>query len=443
MKWTVAATDAQGPSDIGTMQLRLNPTNGGTLYSTQLVNSSGGVANFSIDTSGVADGTYNVEVLINDQNTPPGNIGWISTGRIFKVWNCQVEVSGRLYDGSADNSCTTGAGFSKLTTTANFTSLSFKDSATGNLIGTNVNSSVNTYNNISGQNFVWGSNKTYSAEFNSDIAVDIGTMTTRTGSYTQSPCSQSRGSIVIEQVVDPYVNGPNLQADFSAIVDQEAWFQSMGGSVMTSKNFVNTVPVTCRGSCISKTSTDGVASSGNGSAGLISYMIGTTSSVDQTSTFISGKNLVTNKYNYDYFYQQYLVDRGVGFTLSGDQNWSTISSKVGSTGVVLINGSLTIDSNIAGSNFLMLITKGDIVINQNVDQVNGILLGNNVTAGGKGNKLVINGMVHGVSAVNLIRSFTVKRSNNLSPAVVVNYQPNLLFELPKEVNKRITRWKTN
>jgi hypothetical protein len=439
MKWTVSATDAQGLGDIGTMQLRLNPSNGGTLYTTPAVSSSGGAANFSIDTSGVANGTYNVEVLINDQHTPPGNIGWISTGRIFKVWDCQVPVSGKLYDGSADNTCPTN-GFSNLTTTANFTSLSFKDSASGNLIGTNVNSSVNTYNNISGQNFVWGANKTYTAVFNPDIAVDTTMITTRTGSYTQGPCSQ-QGSITLEQVVDPYVNGVGLTADFSAIVDQEAWFQSMGGGVMTSNKFANIVPVTCKGSCNPKTSTDGVTA-GVGSSGVVSYMIGTTSSVDQ-STFITGENLVTNKYNYDYFYQQYLVDRGVGFTLSGNQNWSNVSSQVGSTGVVLINGTLTIDSNIVGSNFLMLITKGDIVINQTVDQVNGILLGNNVTAGGKGNKLIINGMVHGVSAVNLIRGFTAKRSNNLSPAVIVNYQPNLLFELPKEVNKRITRWKTN
>jgi len=458
IKWTIAAADGQGTNDVGNIWLRFNPVSGGTVYTTPAVAAnSSGMSSFTMDTTNMNTGMYNVEVLIGDKSSPPAgssypNVsggfdrGWLPTGRTFKVWNCIVPVSGTIYDGSADNSCPT-SGFSKVIDpiAANFKTIGFRNWANANDV---IFPTVTGTTFRAPNSFVWGANKNYAVDFNGDITVNPNTITTMTSNSISFSCSQSVGSFIIENVIDPYENDVSLGANFSMVVDQEAWFQSMNGDVLAGNNFANRVPVTCKNSCIPRTALDQSVS-----YGLISSRIGNTSPSDGTSNFILGKNLAVNKYNYDYFYQQYFVNRGVGTTFnSGDsnKNWSwknDIKGKIGASGIALINGNLAIDEAITngsnGTNFLMLVTKGNIVINPDVDQVDGILLGNNVTAGGQGNELVINGMVHGVAAINLTRSFTLKRDNNLSPAVVVNYQPNLLFGIPKEVGKKITRWKTN
>ncbi|MFA5025394.1 MAG: hypothetical protein WC503_02735, partial [Candidatus Shapirobacteria bacterium] len=55
--------------------------------------------------------TWPIEIRIIDANDK--TTGWITTGREFKVWDCQVQVSGSLYDGSSGQVCN-NTGFTNL-----------------------------------------------------------------------------------------------------------------------------------------------------------------------------------------------------------------------------------------------------------------------------------------------------------------------------------------
>jgi hypothetical protein len=440
IRWVVTANDAQGVSDIGTMQLRFR-SSAGSIFTTPLVASSNGSSSFTIDTTTISPGTYNVEVLINDVNNPPGNSGWIDTLRDFKVWNCNVPVTGTMYDGSGGLSCPS-IGFSNSASDANFTSLSFNEYGSGNSINTSVNSSMATYTGQS--SFVYGTNRSYAADFNDDISVDTNTIDMR---LNGTNCSQDMGSFSIESVIDPYADNPSLLIDFSATINQEAWFQAKGGGVIANGNVTDYVPVTCSGvTCSPNVSIANTL----GGKGLVfaGGVINTTNKsllTGNTDQLFNSKKLSKTEYNYDYFYKQYFINRNIGTTFSGDKNWSDIKNNIGTNGITFVSGNLTIDEPITTVNFLMLIAKGDINISPTANPINGILVGENVSLNGlvPGNtSLIINGMVFAANDVNFL-GHTNKINNNRNPAVVVNYNPGLLFKLPKEVNKRVTRWKTN
>lgn len=153
------------------------------------------------------------------------------------------------------------------------------------------------------------------------------------------------------------------------------------------------------------------------------------------------------KYSYNLLKNEYFGIRGVGITVNGGL-WSEIK-EIKQTGVIFIDGNLTIDTNIGTLNpntadFLMLIVNGNISIDQSVAFVNAILLGKDIEAGGVSeNQLVINGMIYSTRDIKLTRSFEPKKENNLKPSVKINYNPKLLFEIPIEMTKKLSQWKVN
>ena len=91
----------------------------------------------------------------------------------------------------------------------------------------------------------------------------------------------------------------------------------------------------------------------------------------------------------------------------------------------------------------MIIVKGDITVAQNVTRVDGILVANNISAIGLNNtRLDFNGSLLAANNISFTRGYTTKVENNDKAAVVVNYKPGLIFNLPGNLSKILTnfRW---
>jgi len=100
------------------------------------------------------------------------------------------------------------------------------------------------------------------------------------------------------------------------------------------------------------------------------------------------------------------------------------------------------DIVVAANNYLMVVVSGSITIDPTVTRVDGIYVANGaISATGTSNsQLVINGILYSLNNIRLARSFTVKSDNNTTPAVVVNFRPNLIFALPGRLNKILSNW---
>jgi hypothetical protein len=224
----------------------------------------------------------------------------------------------------------------------------------------------------------------------------------------------------------------------SSDVDQGNWFQIKDGNILTKGKVVNYPPLTCKGNgCTSSTVVNGAIFSKSNSS---------TSGVDQSvSKSDSGFNFKT--FSYNQLKAGYFDKKGVGTTFAGNTDWVNIKDTLG---VIFVDGDLKINSDLSTSNFVMIIAKGTITIDPNVNLFNGILVANKVVAAvadssstAAVNQLVVNGMIHGVSSVQFSRSLYPKSLNNTTPSVLVNYKPELLFMVPEELNKSFSQWKVN
>jgi hypothetical protein len=138
------------------------------------------------------------------------------------------------------------------------------------------------------------------------------------------------------------------------------------------------------------------------------------------------------------YYEKY-KGLGIGETVNGDLNYSNDKA-----GVVLVGGNIDItqDNTLNKGDFLMLVASGNITIDSAVNNFDGVLVAKNINiAGDSADQLVINGSLYATDQVNITRTYTDKRDNNLSPAVKVNLRPDFIFQLPVEINKKITNWK--
>lgn len=415
IRWLITGSDVQGVSDISTMVLRFR--SGSMMTTTAAVTAVAGVATFVIDTSAITPGLYNVEVQINDVHTPPGNRGWIDTGRTFKIWDCLVGVSGTIYDGSdVPISCSGNSGYTTLAPSEIDFELRYS-------LGSNSprNMVVNSPNFASGDKLYWNSNVNYQPVF---------------PGFPGSAPNEARingncvsGASLDPKLADAYAANPSLNIEYSSVMDQEAWYQVIGGSIMANNKVTNYVPVTCKNDCQTVINN------------IIWAKTISMSDRDQSVKY-DGKNFKV-KYSYVDLRKQYFISKGVGTTFVGNKKITDEGIKEAG-GVIFVEGNLTIDSNIDTNNFMMLIVSGDIIINPNVTKINAILMGTNVVAGGEGdNQLVINGMVYGVKGVKFNRSFSVANKNNTEPSVKVVYNPGLLFMVPKEIIKSLSQWKVN
>ncbi|MDD4937692.1 MAG: hypothetical protein PHX34_01610 [Candidatus Shapirobacteria bacterium] len=417
-------TDANGYSDVNLSSVRLRL--GSNVYGPPtLVSQSGNdvIVDFAFTSSSVVPSGLNLmEVFVADNHGADND--WEDKSRSFKFWNCQVPVSGGLYDGSKGGYICPNFGNSPAVK-ANFTSLYFKENSVDSGVETDVTTSAATYSSKSGQYFVWGSNKMYSAQFNTDLAADMNTIDTR----LNNSCSQDMGSFGIESVVDPYVAIPSLTADFLATIDQDAWFQTVNGGILGKMSVTGRVPVTCKlPSC---------------SPGMsINALVAAPTINNTTDVPYSYPNNWYTRFalipeiNY---YEKYNT-LGVGEKINED----LIDLSDYNEGLVLVDGNINInqDKTISTGGFLMLVASGDITIDPNVTRFDGILVGKNINIGGTNSEqLIINGSLYGQNQVNISRSYVDKRSNNISPAVEVNFRPDFIFKIPNEISNKVTNWK--
>lgn len=146
--------------------------------------------------------------------------------------------------------------------------------------------------------------------------------------------------------------------------------------------------------------------------------------------------------DYDYFLDQFYVRKGIGQTYGGNQ----VMSGLNQTGLVFVDGNVTIDSNVAvaSGGFLMVVASGSITVDSTVTSVDGVWVadGGFTAAGSADNQLVINGIIYASDSgsVRLSRGYTDAGNNN-SPAVLVNYRPEFLFTMPGELTDVLSSWR--
>ena len=430
VQFVVTATNPLGVGNIGTIQARLRNTS--NIYTFNPVASVNGVATIPVDlsASNVSTGIYNIEVLINDVGSTL-NSGWIDTGRDFKYWNCEVPVTGGFYNGTTETICPVFS--STLASDVNFSSLLFTSPTNG--IGSSMTVNSNTTYSSGSNPLIWGTSG-YQAVFNSDLAannislrlVDLGAGTTET------TCSSTLNFDLDDGLVDPYSTTPELNADFSAMVDQDSWFQTVNGGVFGKSTITDFVPITCGLStnCTEAISVDGL---------VAAPTINSTSGIPYSSPndwYI--KSSVISKINY---FEKYKKITGVGTTLiEGNLSDDNVINEA--SGLLMVHGNVTIlqDKITPEGDFLMVVASGDITVDPLVNQFDGILVGNNINIGGtSANQMVINGSLYGTNKVNITRSYSDRGNNNDSPAVVVNFRPDFIFNMPSSMAKNVVEWK--
>jgi hypothetical protein len=156
-------------------------------------------------------------------------------------------------------------------------------------------------------------------------------------------------------------------------------------------------------------------------------------------------NVVSDSYGYHYFYNNYYSKTGAGVVIGSGTSMSQIQSLSGGTGVVLVKGNVTIDTNntVDVGNLLMIVASGKITIDQSVTQTEGILVADQgISASGvNGSQLKINGVVYASGGdVVFSRGYVDQATNNTSPGVLVTYRPDLIFSLPSTLSKVLTSW---
>jgi len=137
---------------------------------------------------------------------------------------------------------------------------------------------------------------------------------------------------------------------------------------------------------------------------------------------------------------------GVGVTRVGDQLSSTLKAEIGSTGVVYIEGNLSIDENnlVAAGESLLLLVNGTVTIEPAVSSFDGLVVaqGSISTSGQSASQLEVNGVLVSVGGnVSLTRSFVDMAVNNTAPASVVNYRPDMIFVLDNRLMKLLSGWR--
>lgn len=441
LKWKITGTDAQ-TNDIQYMTIRFLNSGGTEISRKQettvtMTDTHTGYSMIAInvDDANLVNGqTYTVQVAINDIHNPPGNDGW-HTIATLKVWNCNVPVTGKLYDGGASGSCSVAADYLTPAIATNFTSLQFTDSPT--MIMNRV--SENEYNG----NLTWG--KSYTSIFNTDLAMQILGSGVRIISLPvgTTSCPGSMAFSAGSALVDPYANSPSLRIDFSGVVDQDSWYQTVGGGLMANSQIINRVPVTCVDPITCAMSVNvGTADNGIVASQTINNTGNSGVNKGYPNNWWVNKPLVSNlNSDYTYFLNQYFWKGGIGTTITGNKYFSDLGANP--TGVYYINGdlSVTTDNNVNPGSFLMVIVSGDITIQPNVINLEGIFVSRNFNVGGDNDTpLNFEGMIKATNSVKSYRTFTTKRTNNTTPAVKFVYRPDFVFNMPGAIAKQLVKW---
>jgi hypothetical protein len=424
----VGIGDSDGIADIKNVTLTWNGNN------IPMIGSIGATTTFGItfpDNSTYNLGsTYPLIVTITDSINQTA----VDATRYLKIWDCKVPISGTIYDGTNGASCP-NTGFSITNPDAlNLKNLAFKQN---NIDFTmSINSDKTSYYSDSNNGLIWGSNIAV-PQFNGDIALSNPILIKTLSSSGTSTCSND--FYVNTNTVDPYATSIGITADFTGILIQDPWWQAKGGGVISNTSVSGQVPVTCieTNNCVSQISIGGLVA--------VPLIENKGKSLNDAQTWYYSDTLAKladYNTNYDYFYNQYFVKKAIGTTLVGKtiNNINDLGSDT--NGIYFINGDLNINGDIVNPNdFLMIIVKGDINVGIGTSQIDGILVANNINASGSSPvALIFNGSLYASNNVNFSRDFTSKVNNNTKPAVVVNYDPELIFNMPGDIAKVLTNW---
>ena len=302
-----------------------------------------------------------------------------------------------------------------------------------------VNSPANIYSSGSNK-LIWGLN--YDFELNKNCSMSSPNLRFRDSSATNWQCY----NLLYTNEANPYDDNPTLKADFSGTLIQDPWYQANGGGVISNSSVNDNVPVTCTetNSCVSQIGISGLVAapfiSNVGNPSYQNWFYGSTSGLSNNNAKLADYNT-----NYDYFYSQYFVKKAVGTTLiNNNEAIDIINSGSDPNGIYFINDKLDINKDVINpGNFLMIIAKGKITVDQSVNRVDGILVASDIGASGPSDSpLIFNGSLYASNKIDFSRDFDTDNriKNNSTPAVVVNYDPKLIFNMPGDIAKVLTNW---
>ena len=395
-------------------------------------------------------GTMNFSEAMNDGGTYPIEIemvnshgdssGWVDSGRNLKVWNCQVTVSGTMYDSSAGRSC--NVAFSNtIPAGVGFLSMNFAD-----VSGTNtVPMAVNSPNYGSG-NLTWG--RDYLPLVNGGTAsnpegdlqgtgrstqiIDLGTGLTSCPVATQ---------FNLAEYVSAYSPSPQAKVNLSYLRNQEGWFQVAGAGIAAKKEIGSGVPFTMTESLRALTVAGSNSDNGLVSFSTFSNINGNNEDSDYgrpNNWWVEENTNDGTVYNYQYFYNNFLIKKEVGVT-------GTVWAGKPSEGVYFVNGDLDIDSDFTldPDKFFMVVVKGKIAVDTSVTNLDGVYVADKgiEILGNSEKQLVINGILYSRGKIRLARSYTDKNMNNNSPAIKINYNPGLIFNMPGKLMEVMSGWR--
>lgn len=361
--------------------------------------------------------------------------GWLPANRLLKVWDCNVPISGSFYDSSGQTACTmtTPLASGLLPSSLNFWAAD-NSTVTTSLSG----------NNYSSANLHWA--KSYLPLFNGGNASNIygNFPVTSHATRINNAVNCISGNTIQPTVIsglDPYASSPTLDVDFAFTRLMDPWFQVIGSGLKARNNLVSGVPVTAPST--SRFLTLGQTNLDNGAVFFNS--VSNRNGYNANNAYGSPNNWYKQEtlgypsiYDYTYFYNNLYIKRGVGTT-------GTTWNQRPASGAFFVNGNLTINQNNSPTSAqpLMVMVKNNLIINNNVTDVHGLfVVDGNVNIGGSlASPLNLTGSLYARGNINVSRSLIPNTSNNTSPAVIFNYQPSYVLNLPIEVTRVISGWR--
>jgi hypothetical protein len=324
-KFVFTLSDLNGWADIISTRMRWN----GNVYNAVLSGGSGNstTATVTVDFVSANNGTltYPVEIQITDGG---GSTAYIDTNIDWKVWDCNIPVSGNVYDSSSSTlgaQCTTGEGYTDLADASmNFNYVDFVPTS-----GSTVRVNAVDDSAYSGGSLLWG--KIYTATPNSDLVggtpivrwVDTGVGTTSCGTQMS----------LINTVINPYSSIPSLVISFASAAAQDPWYQVENGGIQAATTISNIVPITCilDTNCVSafaKTNNSLLSAVNINNGGCV---LGTSDCQygNPNNWYINSATLSSaEKYDYRYFYDKYFLGYGGGTTLPSGATMTNVKSVV-------------------------------------------------------------------------------------------------------------------
>jgi hypothetical protein len=447
----VKAADDDGQTDITNIELQWN---GHSFFRTDLTN---GTATFTetLDNNLNSSSIYMLQANITDSRGATTN--WVSTGRQFKIWDCEVPVSGAVYDGSSEElgpTCNASSFDKPISSSINY-SLYYRHLTNDYLM--NVDSPGYNSNR---HNLIWG--YSYNSFFDIPAQIEVLKTTDLGDQSVGTVCPSTDGILVLSldnNHVNPYSTNPSIRADFSTVIDQEPWYQVSGGGINSVQIISDIVPPTCNSpNCIpaiSKRNDSDLNDNGCLIARSIEKGCETCAYGSPNNTHVEMvRTALSENYDYKYFYSQFVNKSFPGKYYNDASNpnavfyFSNILNDLGGTGVAIVNGSLNIDAenSLNDNQFLMVVVKNNITFDQSINNVSGVFVANGaINANGVSDtQLNINGVLYSVnSTVTLFRKRTPDHQNlnNDQPSVSVNYLPSLIFNMPGNLVNTFTYWK--